>query len=63
MDGFTTWPLRDIIIICGIAGNLGGLIYLVRNHMHDVKKKLDSIDSRLDEHGERLARIEGKLEG
>ena len=43
MDGllsFSTWPIRDAVIVLLIVFNAGGLVFTMTNHMSSLKKGL-----------------------
>ncbi len=62
LSGFTTWPLRDIIMVAVIIFNAGGLVYLSRNHMSHMRKSLDEIFMRLRKLEQQVSYIKGKLD-
>lgn len=63
------WTIRDIIIIAIVGFNLLISIVIKFNDLkhlekkvNDIKKKVDKIDNKQDEQGERIAWLEGTME-
>ena len=58
-----TWPVKDVVYICLIIFNLGGVIWVARHVVKTVERDLVVIFERLKVHGEDIAEIRGKLNG
>jgi hypothetical protein len=58
------WEAVKIALILGsIIFNAGGFVWLARNHFRTVTDKLKEHDERFSGIEQRLARIEGRLNG
>ena len=62
MEGFTTWPIRDIIFVLSIAFVAGGSYRYITNHAKHMTEKMEEVLQRLRDVENAVARIEGKLE-
>lgn len=68
MTGFSTWALRDVIVIILIVFN-GGLtmgIYMnhvrhLRSDIRKLQKDVDQLYGIVNKNGEKLAKVEGRL--
>ncbi len=65
LEGMSTWPARDIIIVVGIVAtfvfNVGGFFYLVNNHLAHLKDSLHELVERVRATETDIAWIKGML--
>lgn len=61
MSGFSTWPIRDILILIIVIFNAGGLVYLTKNHIKHMNETVLEILNRLRSLEQKVSNIEGRL--
>ena len=60
-EGFTTWPIRDWIIVAVVVFNAGGLVYMLTNHMKHYGECMEDVKLRLRALEADVAWIKGHL--
>ncbi len=65
-EGFSTWVIRDLLLVIGVIFSAGGVSYMLCNHMKHfntfLKEDMPEIKNRLRTVETDVAWIKGKLE-
>lgn len=73
MIGFTTWPAKDIVFLIGLilafVFNVGGFVWVTKNHfkhvndsLKDIIKSIGEVKKEVATLAQRVSKIEGFLD-